>query len=98
MLGPTFEEYRDQIAALLKQAHTMLKPGQLDRLGFAIRTTRRDGIDLSSFGKRAGAHSAPIGRRLLSLLADADRDLPPEQVTELEVLIRQRLETSPEQR
>lgn len=84
------EHFRAQTERLLDLADEQLDLQERDRLRLAIVERRGDWFALVG-----GMPAQELAERFTALLADADRELPPDQVGELEALIRGRLPKYP---
>ena len=84
--------YRDQIESLLNMAHQLVSRVELDALRMAIRRQRREAIDIAEAVPGLMPRAFNIGDRLIAQLEDADRELEPSEVAELEQLIQDRLD------
>jgi hypothetical protein len=80
------EHFRAQTERLLDLADERLDEGKRDQLRSAVEQRHGDWLPMVANTPVQG-----LTQRLTEFLADADRELPPEQVGELEALIRERL-------
>jgi hypothetical protein len=82
-----FDAFRDQLLRLLDLADERdLTDVARDRLHQAIKLRHGDWL-----GQVVGTPAEDLGRRLVAQLAEADNELPPAQVEELEALVLARL-------
>jgi hypothetical protein len=84
------EPFRDQLEGLLDLADEQLDRRERDRLRLVIGQRHGDW-----FAWVGGLPVQQLAERLIGLLEDADKELTPEQVRELESLIRKRLPVHP---
>ena len=84
------EHFRAQTERLLDLAADQLVLQERDRLRVAIDQRHSDWFALVG-----GTSVQGLAERFTALLADADRDLSPDQVRELEALIKKRLPKYP---
>jgi hypothetical protein len=86
-----FESYRDEIARLLELAQEQLPERECERIRIAVK--QRHVEYAARYLARTRAES--LGGRLIDLLTEAEKDLAPEQVRELELLIESTLPNLP---
>ena len=84
------EDFRAQTERLLDLADERLDDGERDRLRSAIEQRHGDWLPMVANSPVQG-----LTERLTGFLDDADRELPPGEVRELEALIRERLPKYP---
>ena len=82
----TQQRFRAQTDRLLDLVDERLDDGERDRLRAAVEQRHGDWLPVV-----ANTPAQGLTERLTGFLAHADRELPPDQVRELEALIRERL-------
>lgn len=89
---PLVDTYRAQIGRLLELAHETLGEVELDALRWAIRRNRAEGVAPGQSVPGLLPRALNIADRLIAQLHDADRELSPGEVADLETLIQDRLD------
>jgi hypothetical protein len=88
-----FHSYRAQLDRLLADAEEALSLQQLELLGVTLRGERERGARLSDSIPGLLPQGLDLADRILAQLSDADEELEPTQVGELEEFVYRRLVT-----